>query len=764
MLPVASHLRRVLVVAALATLLVLSLYDGVMAYRMERMHTEADAGSKLNAMARKLVAVTLHDDPRDERQLVEQLEAFPEFGSLAVFDGELAMRFEYHRADIPVGQMTRWDEIEPMLPAGISPGEGLAIRHAADPSHAAGSSMIGSWNAQPVLMLVRPLLWEGVEYGTIVLHTELPLLRHWLGRLLPDLLAVTLLLAVVVLVVNRSLQRLIIRPLAATADFVGTADTLRSTAPMRVDSRAREIRQLQTGINGMLGTFAEQDRRQQRLYEESARNESLRTAIVKASFDGVITIDAQGMILDFNPAACRITGFAEQDVLGRSFIEVLVPEPRRHRYLEALHRDSSRSNDQGDDPWVWRARRTVLNVSGDEVPVEVSVQSFVLLGSRYTTFFICDIRDRIRREEAIAEARRREQLQFDNLATPAMVWRRADGGYLLESCNPAASEFTGGLDIEVSSIEPLLAAFPAMGELFERAGTEGILSRGEVVSADDASDRKIHLSVTCTRLEEGLVMLQMMDITDLREGQQLIVQATKMATLGEMATQVAHEMNQPLHLIRMSANNIRRVVSREPIDMEKLHGKLDRVLGAVDRASGIVERMRIFRGAQGRPAPFDLVALVRSAVERQQDRFAREGIEVTVDHHDLEVTIDTSQALFDQLLHNLLDNAITALAPVQDRRRQLRLVIEASGEATCRLSVIDNGVGIDPQILDRMFEPFVSSHPMGERSRLGLGLSLCYGVIHDLGGTIRAANGEPGARIELTIPCRFEHYTESLIA
>jgi histidine kinase len=263
-------------------------------------------------------------------------------------------------------------------------------------------------------------------------------------------------------------------------------------------------------------------------------------------------------------------------------------------------------------------------------------------------------------------------------------------------------------------------------------------------------------------LEHPVFLLSTHDITDRLEAEQKVVQAGKMATLGEMATGVAHELNQPLTVIKTASGFLLRKISRQsaidPDILATLAGEID---SQVDRASKIITHMRNFgRRTDLALEPVSVNEVLLAAAEFFGRQLAQREIALV---WDLEETLPPIMAipnLLEQVFTNLLLNARDAIEerveqePAAPRRISIRSFQEPS---LVFVQVSDTGSGIPKGVMPRLFEPFFTTKRVGKGT--GLGLSISYGLIKDFGGTILVRNKEPeedpdgsGAVFTLRIP------------
>ncbi len=238
------------------------------------------------------------------------------------------------------------------------------------------------------------------------------------------------------------------------------------------------------------------------------------------------------------------------------------------------------------------------------------------------------------------------------------------------------------------------------------------------------------------------------DITKRLEAEQQLIQASKMATLGEMATGVAHELNQPLSVIKTASSFLMKKVSKkEPIAEDILLTMAEEVDSHVDRASKIINHMRDF----GRKSSLNLVKVqVNHVLQRSFDIFSQQlkvrgiGVEWKLAGDLPEVIADPDR--LEQVFINLLINARDAImdrqCPNGEQSVSKKIFLRSRAEARqVVVEVCDTGIGIPPAVRDKIFEPFFTTKEVGKGT--GLGLSISYGIINDFGGSISTVDNQP---------------------
>jgi len=227
-------------------------------------------------------------------------------------------------------------------------------------------------------------------------------------------------------------------------------------------------------------------------------------------------------------------------------------------------------------------------------------------------------------------------------------------------------------------------------------------------------------------------------------------QVGRLNSLGELAAGLAHELNQPLTAVLASTQAAARLLAEEPPELETARAAMTQAAQQARRAAEVVGRLRrtVERPDASRREPINLETHAREALHLLEPELRRRGIVAQVKPGPAPVIVRAEPVALEQIVHNLLMNAMHALEQVPQGQRELVLTTGSDGNRGT-ISVIDTGPGIAPQALNRLFEPFFSTREGG----LGLGLSLCESLAGELGGELSAANHPPrGARFQLTLP------------
>jgi histidine kinase len=248
------------------------------------------------------------------------------------------------------------------------------------------------------------------------------------------------------------------------------------------------------------------------------------------------------------------------------------------------------------------------------------------------------------------------------------------------------------------------------------------------------------------------------DITKRLLAEQQLIQASKMATLGEMATGVAHELNQPLSVIKTASSFfMKKISNQEKIDDQILFELSSEIDSYVDRATKIINHMRQFgRKPEMTSEKVQVNDVLQKAFEFFRQQLKLRGISVEWNAQEDLPEIMADPGKLEQVIINLLINARDAIeerwsgGEVLDAEKKIRLRT-FSREREVGLEVCDTGTGIPKEILAKIFEPFFTTKRVGKGT--GLGLSISYGIVKDYGGNIWAdANEDQGTCFTITFP------------
>ena len=233
----------------------------------------------------------------------------------------------------------------------------------------------------------------------------------------------------------------------------------------------------------------------------------------------------------------------------------------------------------------------------------------------------------------------------------------------------------------------------------------------------------------------------------LRAAQDELIQAGKLAVIGQLSAGIAHELNQPLAALRTLSGNAVRFLERG--DHRTARSNLERIAQLVDRMGQITGQLKAFaHKSSGQARPVDIRQVVTHAVAILDQRLRSSGAEVQMAFPDAALFALCDANRLEQVIVNLVGNALDAM--VGHTRPSLEIHGTTQG-SMLRLTVRDHGAGLSGEVLPRLFEPFFTTKEAGVG--LGLGLAISAGIVSDFGGTLSGANHpDGGAVFTLDIP------------
>ena len=235
--------------------------------------------------------------------------------------------------------------------------------------------------------------------------------------------------------------------------------------------------------------------------------------------------------------------------------------------------------------------------------------------------------------------------------------------------------------------------------------------------------------------------------------QERLWHVSRLALVGEMASGISHELNQPLAAIANYAQACQRLLARPDADLEEIRGALREIGSQAMRAGDIIRRLRsLANHREGAREPTDVNLLIRELTELVQADARRHDVQYLLDLETGLPHVEVNRTQIQQVILNLVRNALEALAEAPGERRELRLRTRRADDGL-EISVCDSGPGLSPAVLPRLFEPFCTSKPAGT----GLGLAISRTLVGRHQGTLsHRANTPTGACFVLQLPWKAE--------
>ena len=464
---------------------------------------------------------------------------------------------------------------------------------------------------------------------------------------------------------------------------------------------------------------------------------------------GVYLIDADFRIRQVNPIARPVFGDIP-DLIGRDFDEVIHILWSKD-YADEVVRLFRHTLDSGE-PYVTPERIEQRLHRGVTEFYEWRIDRIESPDGRYgVVCYFRDISSQVQAREAIAESEERFRTLADHMSEFAWM---ADGTGWIFWYNQRWYDYTGmtreemqgwgwqtvhhpdHLDRVVTKWRRAHETGEPWEDTFPLCGTDGdyrwFLSRAQPIR--DANGQIIRWFGTNTDVTEQLAAE-----ASVRDKQAQLIQASKLASIGELASGVAHELNNPLNNIGLLVGNVLDHVQNDPIDPLKVRKNLTATLEQVNKAAAIIGHLRAFaRTASTPPEPLDLHRVIRSAISLVEAQLRHHNVKLVLDLTPNDPVVLGNAIQLEQVFINLLTNAHDAVERAVEKRIAMTSTMRMS---RVEVSVQDTGVGIPPEYHARIFDPFFTTKDVGKGT--GLGLSISYGIIQEHGGTI-TVESEPG--------------------
>ena len=299
-------------------------------------------------------------------------------------------------------------------------------------------------------------------------------------------------------------------------------------------------------------------------------------------------------------------------------------------------------------------------------------------------------------------------------------------------------------------------------EAAERARSDGgDLEFAHRLLMPDGSVKHLHLVAHGSRDRDGALEYigAVQDVTERHQAAEALGRArselahvARVTTLGVLTASIAHEVNQPLSGIVTNASTCLRMLAADPPNVEGARETALRTIRDANRAADVITRLRALFGTKSTAAEaVDLNEAVREVLALTTSELRRHGVAVRTELAVALPTVVGDRVQLQQVVLNLLLNASDAMSSVTDRAREVTITTGADGDDRVQLLVRDAGVGIPGPLLEKLFEPFLTT----KRDGMGIGLSISRSIIESHRGVISAANNEgPGATFRFSIPVR----------
>jgi len=308
------------------------------------------------------------------------------------------------------------------------------------------------------------------------------------------------------------------------------------------------------------------------------------------------------------------------------------------------------------------------------------------------------------------------------------------------------------------------AALQGVGPASEAlAGIASVLQRARLSFAFDyaygttPADRWFAMVVVPLNRPEGGAVVSHSDVTERKraemeaqQSRQELAHFTRVSTMGELTASLAHELSQPLSGILSNAQAAQRFLAQKSPDLREMSNILSDIVDDDKRAGDVIQRLRdLLRKGELAREPLDLNTLIRDVAKLLASDAVIRNVTLALDLHSEPVVVNGDRVQLQQVILNLLLNAMDAMADGADGDRTITLRTEQTEVDAVHVAVQDAGTGLGPDVEDRIFEPFYTTKSAG----MGMGLSIARSIVHAHEGLIWATNNPArGATFHLALP------------
>lgn len=494
----------------------------------------------------------------------------------------------------------------------------------------------------------------------------------------------------------------------------------------------------------------------QRVEEVLRRERDFSSAVLDTVGALVVVLDPEGQIVRFNRTCERMTGMSAEDVKGLYAWDLFIPEEEVEgvrRVFEELafgHFPNTHEN-----YWI---------VKGGERR-RIAWSNTVLLNERGGVDYVIDtgidVTEQRLSEQALRESERQLRLITDTL--PVLI-AYVDASRRFRFSNKAFEEWFGYSPQEINGrhLRDVVGAeaYKAILPYVERALAGERQEFEANVPYKRGGARWVGASYIPDLEADGVprgYFALVTDITERKESERRsqqrmleLAHASRLSTMGEMTTEIAHELNQPLAAIASFSDTCRRLMDAPEWNEGDVREALGEISRQALRAGKVIKRLRSFaRKETSQQAPLNLNDLVLDLASLTDMEARWYGVHVALELAEALPPVQGDQVLLEQVILNLIRNAIETMAGEEEAERRLEIATCATERGTVQVSVRDSGPPSDEKALQKAFEPFYTTKSTG----VGMGLVISQSIIQAHGGQLWAyPNAERGATFVFALP------------
>lgn len=484
---------------------------------------------------------------------------------------------------------------------------------------------------------------------------------------------------------------------------------------------------------------------------DESRSQSRLAAIIASSDDAIVAMTLGGVVTDWNRAAETIFGYPAAEMIGKPITPIL-PLGKENEEREILVRIGRGERIEHFETRRQRKDGRIIDVSVTVSPL-ADEEGRIVGASKVAR----DVTAAMASQQALLEREAHLQSVLDTVPDAMIV---IDTRGLIQSFSAAAEKTFGytaaeaaGHNVSMLMPEPDRGRHDGYIARYLTTGEQRIIGIGRLVVGQrrDGTTFPMELAIGEARLGDKRFFTGFVrDLTEreqtqqkLRELQAELVHMARFTALGEMASTLAHELNQPLTAVASYLNGARRLIDGgKPADLPMARGAIESAAEQALRAGQIIRRLREFvaRGESDRQVE-DIRALVEEASALALVGAREAGVQFTLQAADDVPPVLADKVQVQQVILNLMRNAIEAMS--DGAVRELTVTIHSVAGDMVQIDVSDTGSGIASDILPDLFQPFVTSKPHG----MGVGLSISRTIMEAHGGQLWAEPRPGGGTI-----------------
>jgi len=490
------------------------------------------------------------------------------------------------------------------------------------------------------------------------------------------------------------------------------------------------------------------------------QTEEIVRVAVEASPNAILMVDGLGQILLVNARGEKLFGYARDELIGHS-MAIVVPQ-WVHKSPPAHGSDLGNEPEAG--PMGTGGETFGLRKDGSEVPIEIGLSPIRTIEGWITLAMIIDISERRHAQDELEKERRFLRQVIDTV--PNFIFAKdREGRFTLanravaEAYGTSVEDLIGKTDAEFNPNRKEVEFFRRMDlEVMERLQDRFIPEeritdaqgnvrwvqtvKRPIIGSNGTAQQVLGASTDITQRKKIEI--------DLQEHRAELAHVARIATIGELAASLAHELNQPLTAILSNAQAALRFMTSKTIDLGEVREILQDIVNDNSRAGEVIRRMRAMVKKENLEfASLDLASVIGDVTALVHSDAILENVRISLQLDDDLPPVRGDRVQLQQVVLNLLLNAFDAMKERPADQREAKVQVQWQGAHFIQVAVSDSGTGLRGNALEKIFQPFYTT----KRDGLGLGLSICRSIIDAHGGRLWAEkNHGPGATFYFTLP------------